>query len=451
MQTGNQAGEDEMMAEDAGFEDIEAGRGVVVAGETDARGRMSAAAITDRITDGAVFVLSAAGLGRYALSEQGLRLKVLASAVEIDEAPAVGEAWRLGLQPVPAEEGAIGFAAELVDPLFGDLMARGLVEVILEDAEGEPVSFPDDIADRLADAATEAAAPDDSLPAGCGVVATRHCDIMGHMNVQFYGVAFEQATRLLTVGLGLPDGVVLKPTRSVIRFKAEQRLGDAFQVTTRPTMVAPDALAVTHELHNIETGALAASVEYVLIPITAATGATHPFDDETVETAAMLGAEVLAGIDIGPGPTPTEGVRVETYRGSIDPWHCDENGLLSQQALIDRFSSGAGQLLGAIGLSGERIQTDRIGTAAVEYRVRYEGPARNGDALVLESQIAGVRDKVLILRHRLVRPGEEATPLLEIDVVAVMLDLEQRRATRVPADVAERARGLLVETEASAG
>ena len=85
MQTGNQAGEDEMMAEDAGFEDIEAGRGVVVAGETDARGRMSAAAITDRITDGAVFVLSAAGLGRYALSEQGLRLKVLASAVEIDE------------------------------------------------------------------------------------------------------------------------------------------------------------------------------------------------------------------------------------------------------------------------------------------------------------------------------------------------------------------------------
>jgi acyl-CoA thioesterase FadM len=62
-----------------------------------------------------------------------------------------------------------------------------------------------------------------------------------------------------------------------------------------------------------------------------------------------------------------------------------------------------------------------------------------------------VRDKVLILRHRLVRPGEEATPLLEIDVVAVMLDLEQRRATRVPADVAERARGLLVETEASAG
>ncbi|MFD0389725.1 thioesterase family protein [Tistrella bauzanensis] len=450
MQTGNQADEDEMMAEDAGFEDIEAGRGVVVAGETDARGRMSAATITDRITDGAVFVLSAAGLGRHALSEQGLRLKVLASAVEIDEAPAVGEAWRLGLQPVPAEEGAIGFAAELVDPLFGDLMARGLVEVILEDAEGEPVSFPDDIADRLADAATEAAAPDDSLPAGCGVVATRHCDIMGHMNVQFYGVAFEQATRLLTVGLGLPEGGA-----------EADAIGDPLQGGT----TAGRCLSGDHPPDHGGAGCSGRDPRAAQYRDRRACGfggiCADPDHRRHRRHASLRRRDGGNRGDAGgrgagrhryrPRPHPTEGVRVETYRGSIDPWHCDENGLLSQQALIDRFSSGAGQLLGAIGLSGARIQTDRIGTAAVEYRVRYEGPARNGDALVLESQIAGVRDKVLILRHRLVRPGEEATPLLEIDVVAVMLDLEQRRATRVPADVTERARGLLVETEASAG
>jgi acyl-CoA thioesterase FadM len=60
-----------------------------------------------------------------------------------------------------------------------------------------------------------------------------------------------------------------------------------------------------------------------------------------------------------------------------------------------------------------------------------------------------VRDKVLVLRHRLSRPGEEATPLLEIDVIAVMLDLERRRATRVPDDVAAQARALLIEDDAA--
>ena len=54
-----------------------------------------------------------------------------------------------------------------------------------------------------------------------------------------------------------------------------------------------------------------------------------------------------------------------------------------------------------------------------------------------------------MLRHRLSRPGEEATPLLEIDVIAVMLDLERRRATRVPDDVAAQARELLIEDDAA--
>ncbi|MEN3164962.1 thioesterase family protein [Tistrella mobilis] len=448
MQMNDQADEEMIAGADIGFEAIEGGRGVVVAAETDARGRMSAAAIADRFADGVVVALSAAGFGRHAMAEQGLSLKVLASAVEVERAPAIGEAWRVGLTPVPVEEG-IGFAAELSDPLMGDVFARGIVEVVPEDASGVHAAFPDDIADRLAEAAIESAGPADALPAGAGVVGNRHCDIMGHMNVQFYGAAFDQACRLLGVGLGLAEGVVLKPVRSVIRFKAEQRLGDAFQVTSRPTMVAPDAIAVTHELHNLETGTLSASVDYVLQPILAEDAALRPFDDATIETASMLGAEIVGGIDIGPGPTEGQGISFETYRGSVDPWHCDEHGLVGEQSLIDRVSCAAGQLLDKVGLSGERIRRDRIGTAAVEYRIRYEGPARNGDALTLRSQIAGVRDKVLVLRHRLSRPGEEATPLLEIDVIAVMLDLERRRATRVPDDVAAQARELLIEDDAA--
>ena len=233
MQMNDQADEEMIAGADIGFEAIEGGRGVVMAAETDARGRMSAAAIADRFADGVVVALSAAGFGRHAMAEQGLSLKVLASAVEVERAPAIGEAWRVGLTPVPVEEG-IGFAAELSDPLMGDVFARGIVEVVPEDASGVHAAFPDDIADRLAEAAIESAGPADALQAGAGVVGNRHCDIMGHMNVQFYGAAFDQACRLLGVGLGLAEGVVLKPVRSVIRFKAEQRLGVSRAPTRLP-------------------------------------------------------------------------------------------------------------------------------------------------------------------------------------------------------------------------
>ena len=48
MQMNDQADEEMIAGADIGFEAIEGGRGVVMAAETDARGRMSAAAIAER-------------------------------------------------------------------------------------------------------------------------------------------------------------------------------------------------------------------------------------------------------------------------------------------------------------------------------------------------------------------------------------------------------------------
>jgi acyl-CoA thioester hydrolase len=98
-----------------------------------------------------------------------------------------------------------------------------------------------------------------------GVVYPAQSDAMGHMTVQYYVAAFDQAMWHLVQSLGYDPAwrndrdEGWADVRYEIDFKAELRVGDLFKVESEIVSVGRSSLKSHHQLFNCN-GELAASV-----------------------------------------------------------------------------------------------------------------------------------------------------------------------------------------------
>ena len=137
---------------------------------------------------------------------------------------------------------------------------------------------------------------------------------------------------------------------------------------------------------------------------------------------------------------------VDTYRGTVYPWHCDHMGHMNVMWYIGKFDEATWTYLSLLGLTPDYLRANARGMAAVEQRIAYQREVLAGDALAVDTTIVEVRDKVLKFVHRMSVPdaGETAAVMLQ---TTVHLDTERRRATAFPPDVVARARELVAPVE----
>jgi acyl-CoA thioester hydrolase len=99
-----------------------------------------------------------------------------------------------------------------------------------------------------------------------GVVYPAQSDAMGHMTVQYYVAAFDQAMWHLVASLGYDPiwrhdrNEGWADVRYEIDFKAELQVGDLFRVESEVTGLGRSSLKSRHQLFN-RNGELAASVD----------------------------------------------------------------------------------------------------------------------------------------------------------------------------------------------
>lgn len=92
------------------------------------------------------------------------------------------------------------------------------------------------------------------------------CDAMGHMNVQYYVSAFDQAMWGLVYALGWrrgegPSVTGFADVRHDIRYRSELAAGVPFRVYSMPVKAGHSSFVSLHHMFNVETGALAAEME----------------------------------------------------------------------------------------------------------------------------------------------------------------------------------------------
>ena len=104
-----------------------------------------------------------------------------------------------------------------------------------------------------------------------GTVYPWHCDHVGHMNVMWYVGKFDEATWCFLADLGLTPAVLRAEGRGMAAVKQEisytQELlaGDVVTVRTRLLEVREKVIRFRHEMHNAESGALAATTDLTAV------------------------------------------------------------------------------------------------------------------------------------------------------------------------------------------
>jgi acyl-CoA thioester hydrolase len=90
---------------------------------------------------------------------------------------------------------------------------------------------------------------------------------MGHMNVQHYVAAFDQAMWHLVVTLGFRPSWVTErrqgwaDVRYLIHFKRELRAGQLFRVESAVVRIGNSSLVSAHRIREAESGEVAAEIE----------------------------------------------------------------------------------------------------------------------------------------------------------------------------------------------
>lgn len=273
-------------------------------------------------------------------------------------------------------------------------------------------------------------------------------DMMGHMNVQFYVEKSTAGLSVLAHHLGMGpafcrrEEAVLAPVEHHVRFLQEQRPGAPLALRGGVVDADTHTLRVYQELVNAASDQVVAT-----FLVTAGLRGTRDADMRPLPAAALEHASALQasvpeyGAPRGlvlrpPRPAPTteeaeSGGMLATWRGPVLARMLDEHGFMATHAHMGVVSDAIPNLL--VHLTREDRAESGIGGAALEYRFVYRRPSRGGDLLTLYSGIKAVSGKTYQFGHWLFDTvSGEAVATAE--AVAVMLDMDTRRAMVIPDD-----------------
>lgn len=282
-----------------------------------------------------------------------------------------------------------------------------------------------------------------------GATDAWECDQMGHMNVQFYGRKFDEAEAVMMSRLGLPaqGAAGLSPRALIdqIQFKRESRAGAVLHARTAVIGVdrAAGTIRLRHEMYQSATGTLSAVLDSVLGG--ADGGVTHPLPSRVLDAAqARMIDPASANAPVAPEmPGPVDGVSLaaadrfalrETLVGLVRPDDLAPSGLMTRQGYISRLSQAIGHLITGDEVSAEALRSRHIGSAALDYRVRWIQPSRTGDIVSLRSGFSGIVGRTIRIFHWLFDEASHR-PLATVEIVAVYFDMQARKAIEVPEEI----------------
>jgi acyl-CoA thioester hydrolase len=135
-----------------------------------------------------------------------------------------------------------------------------------------------------------------------GLVYPSQCDAMGHMNVQYYIAAFDQAMWHLVHELGYRkpagpnSGHGWADVRHVVEYHRELPAGALYRVTSNIEKVGRSSLVTRHRMFEMESGELAAECEMTSVYFDLVARAGAPLPQSLGDTARALLPDHASGV-----------------------------------------------------------------------------------------------------------------------------------------------------------
>jgi acyl-CoA thioester hydrolase len=255
-----------------------------------------------------------------------------------------------------------------------------------------------------------------------GGANTWECDRLGHLNVRFHVTKAMEALSGLVAVLGMPHAFQPKAAATVqlrehhIRFLKEVHPGACLSATGGVISMDETEARVLIVLRH-PAGEPASAFQMTIAHVTAE-GAPFPWPARVRETAQALKVAIPAyavarSITDEPVALTASLARAEQMGlrrlalGMIGPNECDAFGRMRAEAFMSRISDGVGRLFAGEPPRVTDLPPERVGGAALEYRLIYAAFPRMGERIELRSGFAGVGDRFRTLVHWLLDPDSD--------------------------------------------
>ena len=133
---------------------------------------------------------------------------------------------------------------------------------------------------------------------------------------------------------------------------------------------------------------------------------------------------------------------IETYRGAVYPWHCDQMGHMNVMWYVGKFDEATWNLFATMGVTTAFLKENKRGVAAVQQNITYRRELLAGDTVAVRSAFIEVREKVARFVHEMrnAQTGEVAAICV---LTGVSMDAESRKSCPFPEEMVARARSLV--------
>lgn len=121
---------------------------------------------------------------------------------------------------------------------------------------------------------------------------------------------------------------------------------------------------------------------------------------------------------------------IETHRGVVHPWLCDEMGHLTTRHYVAMFDDAGWHLLLAFGSSPSRTRQMKRGWADIRHEIEYLHEVPVGELVIVLSALVRIGEKSVTYKHEL-RNAESNALCATMTATTVRFDLTDRKAVPI--------------------
>lgn len=133
---------------------------------------------------------------------------------------------------------------------------------------------------------------------------------------------------------------------------------------------------------------------------------------------------------------------LNTYRGTVYPWHCDHMGHMNVMWYVGKFDEATWQFFNVLGMTPTFFRTQARGMAAVDQHISYIKELHAGDVVAVRTSLIEIKEKSIRFVHEM--SNEESQEIVaRTTLKAVHMDTVARKSCAFPGLVAAKAAALL--------
>jgi len=137
---------------------------------------------------------------------------------------------------------------------------------------------------------------------------------------------------------------------------------------------------------------------------------------------------------------------METCRGVVYPWHCDQLGHMNVQHYVSHFDIAAFHFLSELGFRADGKGDNGITLVDAQHTIQFKNEQRLGALFKIESALLKVGTKSVVAMHRL-RNIETSIIGATTEIIAVCFDLSTRSSIPIPDDTREQLTAYIMDPD----